>query len=198
MGNAVTQGPTRNPFRPAGIGGTQRARRAGIGVYGQQYQRRRTPLCPTLQTGLGAPKTPKPCHRGAREGTSIIARTRDDRNRHDPGQPAPVAPTVQLGQIIRPHQPYKAVFRPTPSDPRQGIDGVARAQFALHGGDANQRPPRLAPRRGVAFGQRRHTLRVLQRVAGADQPPHFVQPQRRDGREADPPMPAMRGVKAAA
>src|SRR3546814_4855623 len=50
------------------------------------------------------------------------------------------------------------------------------------------------PRRGEPDGERRHGSTGLERVAGRDQPPHPIEIERVDRREADRPMPRMRRV----
>src|SRR3546814_2645911 len=74
----------------------------------------------------------------------------------------------------------------------QRMDGIARAELGLDSGRADRRTPRHPLGRGEAGGQRRHALRGLQRIAGRDEPPQFVEVERVDGVQADRPMPAMR------
>src|SRR3546814_8727760 len=66
----------------------------------------------------------------------------------------------------------------------QRIDGIARAELGLDSGRADRRTPRHPLGRGEAGGQRRHALRGLQRIAGRDEPPQFVEVERVDGVQA--------------
>jgi hypothetical protein len=58
---------------------------------------------------------------------------------------------VQLGEIVRPHQPDEAVFRPAPDQRAQRIDRIAGAEIALDRGDADRGAARLRARRAPAW-----------------------------------------------
>ena len=157
--NPVPQRPRRQAAGPLRIGAAHRRCRALVGVETQIYQRRCAPSCPMPtdghQTGTRSAIAPEPGHRGAREGSAIIARTGDNRNRHDPRDPAPIFPACELREIVRSHQPDEPLPRPTADEFAQGIDGVTGAQFALDGADANRCSSGLKAGRGEALGKHR-------------------------------------------
>ncbi len=70
----------------------------------------------------------KPTRRDRRTSIAIIAWPGDNCNRHQSGNPPPVAPTVELGEIIGPHDPNKTSFRVFPLNLFQGFYGVSSAQ----------------------------------------------------------------------
>lgn len=149
---------------------------------------------------LPAPPAPsaQPYHGGTRHRSCIIARTRDNRNRHGAGQPPPILPTMELRQIVASHQPDKASAGVASNQRTQTFHGKTRAQLALDRGYANRgtaghRACRSDPRR-----QWRHARRRLEHVTGRDQPPHLVQPERRARKQAHPAVTAVRRVEAAA
>jgi len=192
---------------PVRVGGADGRCRQGIGIESQLKQCRGIP--PGGQTAFAQPAFSRPAlpeppapatqpdHGGARHGSSIIARTRDYRNRHQSRDPAPVAPTVKLRQIIRAHQPDKPYFREPALQPGERVDGIARAHFGLDRADPNRRAARNAAGSGHARGQPGHPLDRFQHVAGRNQPPHFIKPQRGERIKADPAMRRMRRIKAA-
>jgi hypothetical protein len=102
------------------------------------------------KTGGRPPVSAEPGHRGARPGSTIIAGTGDNRNRHGPGDAAPVFPAVELGQIVATHQPDEAPLRVAGGEFAQGVDGVAGAQFALDRGRHDRRAACHAVGRGEA------------------------------------------------
>ena len=59
--------------------------------------------------GCGPDEAPQPAHRARRAGIAIIARAGNHRNRHHARQAPPVLPLVELGDIVRAHQPDEAV-----------------------------------------------------------------------------------------
>ena len=142
--------------RPIGIGAAKGRRRTMVRVETQDHQCRSAPSGPVRETGGGYAITPQPGHRGAREGSAIIARTRDHRNRHRLRDAAPVTPAVELGQIVRPHQPHEFAFGIAAHQPSQGIDSIARPQLPLDRGGADRCAARLS-RRLVRCGPRSRT-----------------------------------------
>lgn len=182
------------PFR---VGGANRAGRSGIGIEAKNGQRRSAPHCAGDE--LSGPLAPaaQPGHGRACQGDRIISRTRDHRNRHLSRNRAPVLPAMELRKIVRPHDPYEASPGITPPDRTQRIDSETRAQLALDGGGADARAARLPHCRGQPRLERSHARHRLQHVAGRDQPPHLVQPERADGEKTDAAVAAVRGVEAA-
>lgn len=183
---------------PVRIGAANRSRRAGIWIESQMYQRGSAPSCPGCKTGRRPPVSAEPCRSGARRSACIIARTGNHRNRHGAGQSAPVAPAVQLGQVVAPHQPDEVDIGVAPAQGPQRIDGENGAEFLLNRRWHDRRKPRLLYGRGQARGKRCHACLGLERVARRDQPPHCIKPQRLAGEQADSPVPAMRRVEASA
>ena len=186
---AITSGPVW-------IGAAQGRGRARVRIETQLYQRGGAPSCPVLHAGCRPPVSAEPGRRGARGSTAIIAGTGDNRNRHEPGHIAPGLPLVELGQVIAAHQPDEAVARIAPLQRPQRIDSKPRAQLALDSRGANRRAAAVRhggcePRR-----QRSHARPGLERIAGRNQPPHLVQPQRAQRGQADLAVTAMRGIEA--
>lgn len=186
------------PAGPVWIGAANGCRRTRIGIETQMYQRGCAPSCPVLQAGSGPPVSAEPGPGEARPGGCIIARTRDNRNRHGSSEASPVFPLVQLGEIVAPHQPDEPVFRIASLQAMKRVHGVAGAQFALYLAGHDGCAPRLHPRRSEPRGKRCHALPGLKRVARRDQPPHRVEAQRLPGKNADPAVPAMGGIEAPA
>ena len=198
MGQRIALGMAGKAARPVRISAANRCRRTRIWIETQMYQRGCAPSCPVLQTGLRAPVTAEPGHRGAREGSAIIARTRDNRNRHGAGDAAPVTPAMELREIIAAHQPDEAHFGIAPAQRPQGIDGEHRAQFALDRGGPDRCAPGLPAGRGEPHREGRHAGCGFERIARRNQPPHLIQPKGLAREQADPAMAAVRGIEAPA
>lgn len=130
-------------------------------------------------------------------GAPVIPRTRDNRNRNLTGDVPPPLPAMELREIVRAHQPDEAVIRIEPGQFGERVGGVARLHPLLDRGGADRCMPRHRPRRGHARLERRHAGLVLQRIAGRDHPPHFVEIERAQGMQRQPPMPSMRRIERA-
>jgi hypothetical protein len=131
-------------------------------------------------------------------GVANIAWPRNNRNCNQPRYFAPLAPAVELRQIVRAHQPDEAVLRVAAAKGAEGVYRVSGAELPLDAGDADRRRVRSCQRRAVAAFKRRHPLRFLQRITGGDEPPHLVHPERLQRVEADPSMSAMGRIEGAA
>ena len=198
MRKGIALGLARIAAGPVRIGAANRSRRTRIGIETQMYQRRCAPSCPVAQAGGRPPVTAEPGPRGAREGSAVIARTGDHRNRHAAGNRAPAAPAVKLGKIVAAHQPDETMLRKPPDKLAQGINGVAGAQLALDRCRHDWRSTSLTARRSESGRKRRHTDPGLQGIARRNQPPHRIEPKRLGGEQRDPAMPAVRGIEAPA
>ena len=184
---------------PSGIGRSKPGRRRLIRAKAQQHECRQSPPRPASCLICGVDKAPQPTHRGGRVGMPVIPRTRDNRNRNLSGNFAPRPPLVKLRQIIAPHQPDELFFGVKRGQLVHRIHGIARAQPLLNRADPNRGMPRHPYRRCIADGERRHIARlVFQRIARGDEPPHLIQIKRRQRRQTDRPMPAMRRIKRSA
>lgn len=191
----IAQGLADKARSPVRISAANCCRRARIGIETQFYQRGCAPSCPVAQAGCGPPVSAKPGPGEARLGSAIIARTRDNRNRHGTGHAAPVLPAVKLGEIVATHQPDETMFRIAPRQLCQCIGSIAGAQIVFDRCWTNSRTLGLPDRRGESRRQGRHPGLGLERVAGRDQPPDFVEPQSFQHEQADPAVPAMRGIE---
>src|SRR3546814_420127 len=89
----------------------------------------RSPVCLMLLLVGGPDKSPRPSQRTSGTGAVIIARTRDNRNRHQPRDLPPVAPLGQLDQIVGADDPDEPAVRVKPDKLFERIDRVARAEF---------------------------------------------------------------------
>jgi len=199
----VARSPGRNAAMPIRVSGANGRGRQRIGIYPQLVQRRGVPSCAQSAKSrpfLSEPPAPaaQPGHSGARYGRCIIARTRQNRNRHHPRDLAPVAPAMKLRQIVGPHQPDEAKLRVSPLQLRQRIDGKSRAHFGLDRADANRCAARHGPGRRHPRGQSGHAFNRFQHIAGRDQPPHFIEAQCGERMQADPAMRLVRRIETAA
>ena len=184
---------------PGGVGSTKLCRGARVGAEAQQHECRQSPLRPVLRLVCGPTCAPQPTHRGSRESSTFIPRTRDYRNRNLAGDPAPPFPLVELREIVRSHQPDEALFGESAAEFGDSIDGVARAELVLDRADADRRVARHPHGGGKACGEGGHvTALFLERIAGRDEPPHFVEPQRIEGCKADRAVAGMRWIERAA
>ena len=111
---------------------------------------------------------------------------------------APAQPFMELHEIVCAHQPDEAVLWVSVGERPERVAGVAGACLALEIRQADRRARRHRLGRGEAGLERGHVAALLERIAGRDQPPHLVQCQRPGSEQADAPMPAMRGIEAAA
>src|SRR3954463_4878657 len=110
-----------------------------------------------------------------------------------------MTPFVKISQRVASEQPDEAVLWITLLQPAHGIDGVACTLPRLEVAGADSGAARLVLGRSEARVERGHVLRTfLQRIAGRNQPPHFVQAERAHRPQADMPMPAVRRVERAA
>lgn len=182
---------------PVWINAANGTRRTWIGIESQMYQRGCAPSCPVFQTGRGPPVSAEPCGSGARCSGAIIAGPRNYRNRHGAGQPAPVAPAVELGQIVAAHQPDKFLVGIAPAQRLQGIDREHSAKIAFDRSRHDRRAPGQAERRLQAGRKRSHPGFGLKRIARRNQPPHRIKVECLPREQADPPMPAMGRIEAA-
>lgn len=171
----------------------------GIGSKAQIHERWRSPIGPITRLACGPDEAPQPSHGRSGQGFIVIPRTGDYGNHYMPGYAPPVFPAVELGEIVRSHDPDKPPFRIASDQLFQRFHGVARAQVALDSGRPNPCTPRHFPGRFQPRLQRRHIPGALfQRVAGRNQPPDLVQPECIEREQADPSMSAMGRVERTA
>ncbi len=181
---------------PGGIGLSKPGRRRLIRAKAQQHECRQSPPRPALGLICGVDEPPQPTHRGGRAGIPFISRTRDDCNRNLSGDPPPAPPLIELRKIIAAHQPDEALFRIEFRQLVDRVDREARAKPLLDRAHSNGRVLRHLDRRGKPRGKGGHiACRFLQRVAGRDEPPHFVEVERCKRRHTDRSVTAVRGVE---
>src|SRR5690606_31591412 len=109
----------------------------------------------------------------------------DHRNRHQSRDPTPIAPTGQLGKIVRPHDPNEASIRIAAHQLLERINGVAGAQLSLDRSRSDWRTARHALGRAEPSGERCHPGGWLERIAGRNEPPELVKIERAEGVAAD-------------
>ena len=102
------------------------------------------------------------------------ARAVDDGEGHQLRDPPPAAPAVELGQVVRPHDPHEPHPRRTTGKVFEAVEGIAGADLGLKARHREPRMPGERPRRRHALGQGRKPAELLQRVAGGDKPPDAV------------------------
>ena len=124
----------------------------------------------------GKPGGTQPMRRLSSQRPVVIARTRQNCDRHPTHDAHPIPPPRQLAQIIRPHQPDEPHAREQMPQLAQRIGGVAGAERGLDG-RRHDAPSTDHRRTRQSVSQRRHTARRLQRIAGRDHQPDLVQPQ---------------------
>src|SRR3546814_10261606 len=107
----------------------------------------------------GPDEAPQPAHRASRMGAAIISRPRHDRNRNRRRDPPPVAPAVELGEIVRAHQPNEAIAAEAPGQRVQRVDRVAGTELPLYRGDADGKTFGRVPGRSKSRGQGGHVFR---------------------------------------
>src|SRR4051812_18606020 len=90
---------------PAWVLGPEPRCGTAIGIKVQQHEGWRSPCRPIFRYGRGPDETPQPAHRPGGAGTSIITRPGDDGNGDAARNSAPIAPPVELGEIVGPHHP---------------------------------------------------------------------------------------------
>jgi hypothetical protein len=145
----------------------------------------------------GKPGRAQPVRGLSSQRPVVIARTRQNCDRHPAHDAHPIPPPRQLGKIIRPHQPDEADAGKQTLKLAQRIRGVAGAERRLDGRRHDPPSPDLRRTR-QPFGQRRHAPRRLQRVAGRHHQPHLVQPQPVQRHPGHMQMPGMGRVERAA
>lgn len=182
---------------PGWIGSPKARCRRRIGAEAQQHKCRQSPSRPMFRLACGPHSAPQPTHCRTCMGTTIIPWTRDNRNRNLTGDVPPSFPAMELRKIVRPHQPDEAMIGIEPGQLGQRIDGVASLQLLLDGGRPDRRMPRHCPRGSKPRLERRHAGLLLQRVAGRDHPPDFVEIERAQGMKRQSPMPTMRRIERA-
>src|SRR3546814_17196208 len=106
MRQRVAQGAASIAFVPAGIGLPYSGCGSHVWRKTQEHEGRRSPVRPMSFLVRGPDEAPHPAHRLRGAGAALIARTRDNRKRHQSRDFPPVAPTGQLNQIVTPHDPY--------------------------------------------------------------------------------------------
>src|SRR5438128_397950 len=91
------------------------------------------------------------------------------------------------------------MFRMASLEQLNGVDRIARPLAPFEIADPDRSATRRLLGRGEASVKRSHVAGVfLERIAGRDQPPHLVEPERAPGGKAHSPMPAMGRVERAA
>jgi hypothetical protein len=183
---------------PVGIGATKRRGGAWIGAEVQQHERRRSPCRPVLYAGHRADETPQPGCCGVRDSHCLIARTRNNRNRNKSCNPPPVAPMVELGDIVGTHDPDESPFGITPDERSERVRSVAGAHLLFDVTGADDAALRHVARGRKAGGIGCHALDRFEWVAWRHQPPDIVQPHRLGDEQADSAMPAMRRIERSA
>lgn len=183
---------------PVRIGGTKPGGGGRIRRQPQEHECRRSPARPLTCLACGPDEAPQPAHGAIRPGPAIISGAGDHGNGNQRRDPPPLPPAMELMQIILTHQPDETPAWIAADEGAEGVDRVARAKLPLDGGDANGKPSCHFPGRGDARFERCHLRRLLERIAGRNEPPDLIKAKRADRMNADPAMPAMRRVEGAA
>lgn len=141
-------------------------------------------------------ETPKPTHRAARSGTAIIAWSVDNCNRHQGRDFPPVAPKVELSEIIAAHDPDEAPIGIKADDSLERFNGKSRAQLLFNRGWPNTASTRYGLGGTNAHWQRGHILcACLERIARRNEPPNFIHSKRACCVHADVAMAFVRRIE---
>ena len=141
------------------------------------------------------PVTPR---RFSRQRLKRIGVSVENRNGYARENPGPVAPSGDLDQIVRPHQPDEAGQGIAPFKGPKRVHRVAGAEPGLDIADLD---PRMAGEPGGGFqalGVGRHAGGGLQRVLRRHHPPHPIQAQVAERRQGDMAVPVMGGIERTA
>ena len=103
----------------------------------------------------------------------------------------PVLPAVDLGEIVRPHQPDESDARQPAPQLAQCFGRIGGRQLGFDAGDSYARMPSHRPSPCQPLLERGHAGHRLQRVLRRYQPPDRVEPQPLQRQQADMPMPLM-------
>ncbi len=184
--------PVRSGRADSGRGGR-------VGAEAQQHERRQSPRRPFGRSAYRSSISPEPAHRRTNEGLMLIPRPRHHRNRDLARNPSPVAPAVELGKVVAPHDPNEPHAWMASFQHPKRVDGVARSQPSFDCGHANRSAPRQALGRRKAHLERSHVGRIrLERIARRHEPPCFIQTKRPDRVQCHTPVPAMRRIERSA
>ena len=126
------------------------------------------------------------------------ARTVDDRDGKQVEDIAPLLPSIELNEIVGPHDPDEIDRREKAHDRLKRIGGEARPEAGLQSRHMDARV--VLERYGGLHPllQRGEFGLVLERIARRHQPPHGVEPEPPQGDEAGVAMALMRRIERAA
>ena len=147
---------------------------------GGRLGRRQKPPGPFREPGSG--KAPR---RLGSQRPETIGRPRPDCNRYEVKDLLPGVPAVDLGEVVGAHQPDEAMAGKAPGQPPERGGGVAGPEPRLEIGDLEAGMTGDGLRPGQPLPERRHAVNRLKRVLRADQPPDLVEPEARQGLQAD-------------
>ncbi len=183
---------------PVGVGASQRRGGAWIGAEVQQHERRRSPMRPVSDTGSGPDEATQPGRGGTCHCHPSIARTRDDRNRHEARDSPPVSPQMELGEIVRTHDPDETAFGIAPNEARERVGRETRAESGFDIRYLYNASPGHFPCRGKARRIGCHAVGGLQGIARGDEPPNVIKGHRLGNEQADAPVADMGRVERSA
>ena len=136
--------------------------------------------------------------RGTGGGIETWAQTVDDDDRHLLGYFAPLLPAMETPQIVRAHDPDESDAGAPGQQPRYRIVSVSRLNDSFETGDVDAR---MAGERACgrnSFGERSKATRILQWVAGCNQPPDAIELETLEREESRCKMGLMRRIECSA
>src|SRR5262245_22410278 len=105
---------------------------------------------------------------------------------------------MELRQIVRAHDPYEAHSGDATAQMRDRVDSIARSNDSFETADIDARILGNVLCSLRALGERTQGVVVLERIAGAEQPPDAVEFEPLDREQADGAMRRMRRIEGAA
>ncbi len=148
----------------------------GSGGQAKKYDRRCTPVRPMVCVARRVDEPPQPAHRARRVSKGIITGPANHRNRQFARKPPPIAPFVKIWQAVASKQPDEPVLGMPPLELNHGVDRKPCPSARFEITDFDPRSARQRPSGTHACFERRHVYgALLQRIAGRDQPPDFVE-----------------------
>ena len=132
-------------------------------------------------------------------GSRIITGPANHRNRHFAGQAPPITPFVKIWQGVASKQPNVTVLRVATLEPSHAVNREAGSLPLFEVTDADARTAGHPSGRREPGSERCHIVRAfLERIAGRDQPPHLVEPERPHRCQTDVPVPGVGRIEGSA
>src|ERR1700691_4187385 len=134
--------------------------------------------------GFGQAKARQPMASRTGGHVKAWAEAIDDSDGHHLGDVAPALPAMEAAQNVGAHDPNEMHAGAAPDQISDGLVGVTGAELGFEVSDVDARMVRQSARGSKARGERGKAARVLERIAGCDQPPHAIETEPLHGEQA--------------